>query len=118
MQTVKTLIDDCVLLCGSQSELARRMGIRPTDVSVMQSGKRPITAATVGLLCDVLELPAEDARRLAVTAVIDGASGEKKIALARAFFRALVPWSPPLWQQRDAFSEQRSGVDRRLATRH
>lgn len=90
MRTVQTLIDECVEMCGGQSALARALGIKPNDVSVMQRGKRPISPATVGLLCDVLKLPGEEASRLAVLAVIQNAKPEKQGVLRRAFFELLT----------------------------
>lgn len=86
MRTVEMLIDECITKCESQSALARRIGIKPQDVQAMASGKRPISPATVAMLCDVLKLPGEEAQRLAALAVIGNAPPEKRGVLRRAFF--------------------------------
>lgn len=88
MRTIQTLLAECVTMCGSQSALARQLGMEPTDVNVMSNGKRPISAATVGLLCDLLALEGVEAQRLAAEAVIASAKPEKQGVLRRAFFAA------------------------------
>lgn len=85
-RTVHTLIDEAVILCSGQSGLARSLGITPGDVNSMVRGKRTITPATVGQLCDLLGLDGEEARRLAAEAVIAAAKPEKQGVLRRAFF--------------------------------
>lgn len=64
--------------------------MKPNDVNVMTNGKRPISAVTVGLLCDLLHLEGMEAQRLAVEAVIDSAKPEKRGVLRRAFFAERV----------------------------
>lgn len=85
-RTVQTLIDEAVISCSGQSGLARSLGITPGDVNSMVRGKRTITPATVGQLCDLLGLDGEEARRLAAEAVIAAAKPEKQGVLRRAFF--------------------------------
>lgn len=89
MRTVQTLIDECVLLCGGQSALARKLGIHQPEVSAMQRGARPVSGATVGMLCDLLELDGEESRRLLALAIVGAAPPEKQGVLRRAFF---VSW--------------------------
>jgi plasmid maintenance system antidote protein VapI len=87
MRTVETLIDEAVELCKGQAGLARRLGWTPQDVHTLVKGKRAVTPETVALLCDVLELPGEEAQRLAALAVIANAKNAPiREVLRRAFF--------------------------------
>ena len=86
MRSVKTLIEDCVALCGTQKALAVKLGSTQQDVHKWLTGKRPVSPATVGQLCDLLHLDGEEARRLAAEAVIATAKPEKQGVLRRAFF--------------------------------
>lgn len=86
MRTVKTLIAECVAMCGTQTALAKMMDSTQQDVHKWTTGKRPISPATVGQLCDLLGLDGEEARRLAAEAVIASAKPEKQGVLRRAFF--------------------------------
>lgn len=88
MRTVQTLIDECVKLCGSQTALASRIGAKQQEVTRWATGKRPLSPATVGLLCDVLRLDGAEAQRLAAEATISTAAPEKQGVLRRAFFAA------------------------------
>lgn len=92
MRTVQSLIDEAIDLCkGNQSELARRIGMKPQDIQAMHAGRRPVSPETVGLLCDVLQLDGEEARRLAVEAIVGNPkNAEKAQVLRRAFF---VAWA-------------------------
>ena len=82
---MKTLIDNCVDLCGTQRRLAETLNIQQQDVHEMCAGKRVISPTTVGLLCDVLGVSSANARRLAITAIIANAKPEKQATLIRAF---------------------------------
>lgn len=86
MRTLQTLIDEAVRKCTTSAELARRIGVHRSEITELQSGRRQISPVTVGLLADVLELDGEEARRLAVLAIVAGAKGEKAGVLRRAFF--------------------------------
>lgn len=86
MRTVETLIDECIEKCKGQAKLARLMEISPQALSAMKLGTMPVSPATVGLLCDVMELEGEEARRLAVLAIVANAKPEKRGVLRRAFF--------------------------------
>ena len=116
MRNVKTLIDECITKCGSQKALAEKIGIEQPDIQRMASGKRPVSPVTVGLLCDVLELPGSEASRLAVLAIIETAKPEKRGVLRRAFFRVVESWRE-IWRA-PVRGEQRSGEDRRRDARH
>ena len=84
--SVKTLIDRCIAHAGSMTALAQILGMTQPDLSNMASGKRTISPSTVGLMCNVLDLGAEEARRLAAHAIVDNAKKDKVDALKRAFF--------------------------------
>lgn len=86
MRTVEALLAEAVRKCGGYASLAAKIGDNTSNVHNMATGKRSISPATVGLLCDVLELDGEEARRLAAEAVIANAKGEKAGVLRRAFF--------------------------------
>lgn len=91
MESVIALIDRAVQLCGSQAALARALGVYPADISDWKKGKRPVTPETVALICDVLQLPGEEARTLAAWAVIENAkNSSKREKLKRAFFGCWV----------------------------
>lgn len=82
---MKTLIDKSIKLCGSQEALARRLKIKQQDIQQMKSGKRKISPATIGLLCNVLDIGREESRRLAVTAIVLNAKGHMQRELSKAF---------------------------------
>jgi hypothetical protein len=87
VRTVQTLIDDAIQKCGGQAELARRLGWTRQDVQHIQAGKRPVSPEIVGFLADVLELDGDEARRLAIMAMIENPKNKEKAGvLRRAFF--------------------------------
>lgn len=86
MRSVKTLIEDCVAMCGTQKALALKLNSTQQDVHKWMTGKRAVSPATVGQLCDLLGLDGDEARRLAAEAVIATAKPEKQGVLRRAFF--------------------------------
>lgn len=91
MLTLVTLIDEAALVCGGQAALARRINVHRSELSEIRSGRRPLTPELVGLLADVLELSAEDARRLAAEAVVQNPKNAGRAGvLRRAFFVSLA----------------------------
>jgi len=90
MRTVKSLIDEAAEMCGGQAKLAARIGVDRARVTHWQTGAEPISPESVGLLCDVLGVPSEEARRLAALAVLERAKPARKEALRRAFFLCLA----------------------------
>lgn len=54
MQELSTLIDKASVICGSDSALARRLGVHQPDVAQMRSGKRTITPETAAELADIV----------------------------------------------------------------
>jgi hypothetical protein len=91
MRTVKTLLDEAAAACGGYAALGRRIDKTGPQLSDMKAGREPITPETVGLLADVLELPAEEARRLAALAVVENPKNRRHVeALRRGFFVCLA----------------------------
>lgn len=86
MRTLQTLLDEAVNKCAGPADLARKIGVHRSEISEMTSGRRPVSPAMVGLLCDVLELDGLEAQRLAAEATIATAKPEKQGVLRRAFF--------------------------------
>lgn len=88
---VQTLIALAREKCHSDADLARRIGMRPPTLAQMKNGTRAVSPETIGLLCDVLELPGDEAREWAAYAVIENPKN-RDIAekLRRAFFACLA----------------------------
>lgn len=91
MRSVDSLLREAVDKCGSQAELGRRIGTSGTAINAMVKGDRPISAETVALVCDVLELPGEEVQRLVALAIIGNAKNAgKRERLRKAFFGCWV----------------------------
>lgn len=75
MLLAKFLIDKAVEMCGSQAELARRMGVYPTDITKLKSGERPLSPEVAAELADIA---GEDARQAAIDAIIERNSETRK----------------------------------------
>lgn len=114
MKSAETLIDDAVKLCNGQAELARRLGMRRQDVHGMASGQRPISARTIALLCDVLEVDSDTARTLVAQAIIEA---ERDQATAARLQRALFLARRRARRSRRPAIERRTGQDRRRGDR-
>lgn len=89
MRSVHSLIDEASEKCGSDAKLARALSVAGHHPNEWRSGVRPVSPMTVGLLCDVLELDGEEARRLGALAIIATAKPEKRGVLRRSFFGLL-----------------------------
>lgn len=68
MHTAKTLIDNAVKMCNSESELARRLGVFPQDIHQLKTGKRVLSPELAALIADVAGM---DPRQAALDAVIE-----------------------------------------------
>lgn len=89
MKRVFALLDAARDVCGSDAALARRIGVDPSHPAQWRAGKRKLNAEMVGLLADVVGLPTEDATRLALLAVIEGAKDPGRQGVLRRVFFAL-----------------------------
>lgn len=91
MRTLETLIDEASDFCHGDRKLCEKTGLHPSQLSDMRAGRKPISPETVGLLCDVLELDGEEARRLLAMAVVTNPKNKARaLVLRRAFF---VSWA-------------------------
>ena len=66
MQELKTLIDKASFVCGSDTQLALRLGVYQPDVANMRAGTRKISPMTAAELADIAGTSVEDAVMLAV----------------------------------------------------
>lgn len=87
MESPKQVLDAAVEKCKGPAELARRIGVGRSRIADMQAGRDAISPETLGLLCNVLELDGDEARRLLAMLVIEAPKNAgKRAALQRAFF--------------------------------
>lgn len=87
VRTVLSLVDEASEICKGDAALARRLGVPGHHPHEWRHGKRAISPETVGLLAEVLHLDGDEARRLAVMAVIENPKNREKAGvLRRAFF--------------------------------
>lgn len=61
MKLAETLIDNAVKICGSQAELARRVGVHAPDISKLRAGKRTLTPELAALIADEAHMDARQA---------------------------------------------------------
>jgi transcriptional regulator with XRE-family HTH domain len=91
VKSVKLLLDLCHEKCGSDAEVARRVGVPRSHVAMWRSGVRPVSAETAALLADILELPGEEAREWMAVAVIENPKNASRVeVLKRALFACWV----------------------------
>lgn len=116
MRTVQILIDEAANLCRTDAELARRLGKTRSQIADMRSGRDPVSPETVALLCDLVQLPGEEARRLAAIAIVEAPrNAARKEALRRAFFVSWVDGALALLPCGNASATQGSN-SRQLST--
>lgn len=80
MKIAKLLIDKATKTCGSDAEVARRLGIYPADVSNLRAGKRKLSPE---IAAELAELAGEDARQAVIEAVIERNEGTRRGGLLR-----------------------------------
>jgi DNA-binding Xre family transcriptional regulator len=91
MKSVKTLIDMAAQRCGSDAELARRIGDDRANIAKMRNGRRPVSPETVVLMCDVLELPGEECQEWVAISIIENPKNASRLeVLKRALFACWV----------------------------
>jgi transcriptional regulator with XRE-family HTH domain len=83
MQRVICLLDRARALCQSDAELAERLDVPASHPAQWRNGSRRMTPATVTLLADLVGIPTDDARRLALQAVVDGVKDPEKKNIVR-----------------------------------
>jgi hypothetical protein len=93
MKSVKTLIDSAAAKCGSDAELARRVGavlsttVPRNHVADWRAGRRPISPETVIALCDVLDLPGEECQEWVAISIVENPKNASRVeVLKRALF--------------------------------
>ena len=95
MQAQKTLIDKASKMCGSDAELCRRAEISPALLSLMRANKRSMSPATAAVLADIA---GEDAREIALDAVIESAKGTRLEKTVREILgKALAAGVAAMW---------------------
>lgn len=80
MQEFKTLIDRAAKICGSDSALARRMGIDQPSIAQMRAGRRTITPETAA---EMAAIAGEDAREAAIAALLERSKGTRREGVLR-----------------------------------
>lgn len=75
-----TLLDKASKICGSDSELARQLGVQRAFVSDMRKGRIKISPATAAEMAD---LAGEDARQAAIDSLIENAKGTRREGVLR-----------------------------------
>lgn len=75
MKFVETLIDKATENCGSQAEVARRMGVARPRITEWKNGARPLSPEDAALLADLAHY---DAREAVVHAVLERNAGTEK----------------------------------------
>lgn len=86
MRTVENLIDECAQMCGGDSKLAQRLGVPRQRVHEWRKAGERLQPEQIALLCDVLQVDGEEARRLLATASTAGAKPRYQAVMRRAFF--------------------------------
>jgi hypothetical protein len=80
MQEIKTLIDKASKVCGSDKQLAERMGIHPQTLSALKKN-RTITPETAAELASIA---GENPRDAAIAAIIERAEGSRRGEVLKA----------------------------------
>lgn len=79
MQEIKTLIDKASKVCGSDSALASRMGVKVQVISMLRHG-RPITPETAAELADIA---GESVKAAVYQAMIERSAGTRREGVLR-----------------------------------
>ncbi|PIG08991.1 YdaS family helix-turn-helix protein [Comamonas sp. 26] len=78
MLSVQLLIDKAIEICGSASELARRMGVDRAEITRLRKGTRP---ASPEIAAEIADIAGMDARQAAIDAIIERNAANRKGAL-------------------------------------
>ena len=91
MKSAKLLIDMAREKVHSDAELARLLGITRMNLYEMKTGRRSISPETATALCDVLQLPGDEAREWVAIAIIENPKNASRVdLLKRALFACWV----------------------------
>lgn len=91
----KTLIDKASKVCGSDAELARRIGTSPAALSHLKHGTREMSPETAALLADIAQV---DAREAVIQAVIArNKTGPKAEQIRDILGKALAAGAVAMW---------------------
>lgn len=72
---------------GTDAALARALGMKPPDWHPISKGLQPVSPEVCAALCDVLQLPGEEAREWLAVAVIENPKNASRVeVLKRALF--------------------------------
>src|ERR1043165_2129215 len=87
MKSLETLLDMARAKVHSDAELARRIGLVPQDLNAIRRGKRPVSPEIATALCDLLQLPGDEAREWVAIAIIENPKNASRAEmLKRALF--------------------------------
>jgi len=91
MKSAKSLIDMAREKVHSDAELARLLGVTRMNLYEMKTGRRSISPETATALCDVLQLPGDEAREWVAIAIIENPKNASRVdLLKRALFACWV----------------------------
>lgn len=86
MNSVHSLLDKAIQVCGSRYALSKRIGVPESNLTRYASGERQITPRVAAKLADVVGM---DAQRAACVAIIENEKDPaEREALTRVFFQA------------------------------
>jgi transcriptional regulator with XRE-family HTH domain len=87
VKSVRTLIDLARAKVHTDRELAKRLTVHHVALAEMKSGKRAISPETAAALCDILQLPGDEAREWIALAIIENPKNASRAELLkRALF--------------------------------
>lgn len=75
-----SLLDKASRVCGSDTELAKRLGVQRAFVSQMRGGHIKISPSTAAEMADIA---GEDARQAAIDSLIENAKGTRREGVLR-----------------------------------
>ena len=91
MKRVIALIDKAAKVCGNYSELAKRLSVGRSTVSMWRSEKQPIPSEHLAEMCEIVPIAGDEARQL--LAISEANNPKKKKyseVMSRVFFGCLA----------------------------
>jgi len=87
MKSVQLLLDLGREKVGTDTELARRMGLTPQNLAGVRAGRRNMTIVHVAAVCDLLQLSGQEAREWYARIAVEQETEPSKVnLLKRALF--------------------------------